>query len=79
MQDAFEDMAVLISSVANAGELSDELVRVLITRLELVRTQTLDRLSNTRQRQRSHHKTEPRNLHPAVEDFLVRSGREICK
>jgi hypothetical protein len=72
VKQAFDDVALLIGSVAAARKLSDDLVQVLITRLDRVRARTLRRLSADRAHDDGQGHGQPARLHPAVEGFLFR-------
>jgi hypothetical protein len=74
MQDAFEDVALLIGGAASLHQLEDQLVRILIRRLDHVRSRALARLALTNHRaNRASMPGKPCPLHPAIEGFLLRN------
>lgn len=73
VSEAFDDVALLIGSVAAARNLPDDLVEVLISRLDRVRVRTLGRLRGRRE------EAEVPRLQPAVEKFLLRNGQGVSK
>jgi len=79
VKDAFDDVALLIGSVAAARNLPDDLVQALISRLDRVRVRTLRRLSDDHAHSDRQHKGEPPRLHPAVEGFLFRNGQGVAE
>jgi hypothetical protein len=73
IQDAFEDVALLIGGAASLHQLDDQLIRILIRRLEHVRSRALTRLAQTDASANRRLKPgKPYHLHPAIEDFLLR-------
>ena len=73
-QDAFEDVALLISGAATLHQLRDGLVRTLIRRLDRVRSRALTRLTQASVEAGCKSPAEaPSRLHPAIEDFLRRN------
>jgi hypothetical protein len=74
IQDAFEDVALLIGGVASLHQLDDQLVRTLIRRLDHVRSRALARLAQTDNHASQASKpAKPYRLHPAIEGFLRRA------
>jgi hypothetical protein len=71
IQDAFEDVALLIGGAASLHQLEDPLVRILIRRLDHVRSRALARLARTdSSATRASKSGKPCPLHPAVELYL---------
>jgi hypothetical protein len=71
VQDAFEDVALLISGAAVLHQLDDRLIRTLVRRLGRVRTRALSRLARTGHQTSDRPSPAPAcRLHPAVEVFL---------
>jgi hypothetical protein len=79
VREVFDDVALLIGSVASARRLPDDLVHALIKRLDRVRVRTLSRLSDDHVYTDLHNNAEPPRIHPAVEDFLFRNGQGDTK
>jgi hypothetical protein len=74
IQDAFEDVALLIGGAASLHQLEDQLVRTIIRRLDHVRARALARLALTdNSLTRTSKAGKPYRLHPAIEEFLLRN------
>jgi hypothetical protein len=74
IQDAFEDVALLIGGAASLHQLEDPLVRILIRRLDHVRSRALARVALTGSSATPASKPgKPWRLHPAIEGFLLRN------
>jgi hypothetical protein len=74
VQDAFEDVALLIGTVAAIHGFEDGIVWTLLRRLDRVRLRTLDRLPQADTSMKGDKECPPPNLsHPALEEFLIRS------
>lgn len=73
----FEDVALLIGSVAAARSLPDELVHTFINRLDRVRAHTLRRISNDHAHNDRQDRPGPPRLHQAIEEFIFRSGQRL--
>jgi hypothetical protein len=73
IQDAFEDVALLIGGAASLHQLENQLVRTLMRRLDHVRTRALARLEQVdASASRPANSGRPYHLHPAIEGFLRR-------
>ncbi len=71
IQDAFEDMALLIGAVAAVNHIDDAATWLMMRRLHRLRLRTLSRLPAILGRGHSEPATEmPTRPHPAVENFL---------
>jgi hypothetical protein len=74
IRDAFEDVALLIGGVTTLHHLDDDVVRILIRRLDGVRSRALVRLSQAGDQAGSRLLSQcPCGLHPAIEWFLQRN------
>ena len=74
LKEALDEVVCLIGSVAASRKLSDDLVRILVSRLERVRVRALRRLSGGTQGE-----PKPQPLHAAVEEFLFRNSARFLE
>ena len=76
-REAFEDVALLIGTVAVVHSLEDGVVRTLLRRLDRVRLRTFARLPQAHgPRPAVKAVSRPRPLHPAVQEFLSRNNSQ---
>jgi len=76
VKEAFDDVALLIGSVAAARKLPDDLIQVLLGRLHRIREQTLRRICDGHAKSTQRDEAVPPRIHPAVEDFLLGRGQK---
>jgi hypothetical protein len=75
LQDALEDVALLIGAAAAAHHLADDLVWTLLRRLSRLRDRALSRVRRGNRSGGSRGAAgHPHRSHPAVEEFLLRNG-----
>jgi hypothetical protein len=73
VRDAFEDVALLIGTVATVHRFEDAVVWTLLRRLDRLRLRTLARLpgANKPTVMGDMETEQPSKSHPAVEEFLI--------
>lgn len=78
VREAFDDVALLIGSVAVIHHLDDDLTWTLKKRLDRIRVRLLRDLKGVSRRAHSHASAaQPPRVHAAVEEFLMRNRAEM--